>query len=144
MTRAGALDRIDALLSAITDPPFTSVIRTEPLAISGTPVLAYWIQGRSNGWETLGHIGSTTTIIIRAYFRLQESTDVRESVEADLWDAAVEIETALRGDSNLNDNCTDSNIGAQVFATLQVGNALYRTVSVPLEVQIYGDVPISA
>ena len=99
MSRSGALDRIDVLLSTITDPAFVAVIRAEPLALSGTPVLAYWVQARTNGWQTLSDIGSTTTIMVRAYFRLQVSVDVRESIELALWDAMVEVDTVLRGDA---------------------------------------------
>ena len=144
MTRAGALDRIDVLLSAITDPPFTAVVRTEPMAISGTPVLAFWLQSRSNDWRTLTNIGSTTTVMIRAYFRLQNAIDVRETVEADLWDAIVQIETQLRSDANLADNVTDSNLGLATFATQQIGDGLFRTVSVPFDIQIYEETTISA
>ena len=89
MTRAGALDRIDVLLSTITDPAFVAVVRAEPLALAGTPVLAFWVQSRTPGWQTLGDIGSTTTIMVRAYFRMQPSTDVRETIEAQVWDAMV-------------------------------------------------------
>ena len=144
MTRAGALDRIDVLLSAITDPPFTAVVRTEPMAISGTPGLAFWLQSRSNDWRTLTNIGSTTTVMIRAYFRLQNAIDVRETVEADLWDAVVQIETQLRSDANLADNVTDSNLGSATFATQQIGDGLFRTVSVPFDIQIYEETTISA
>ena len=143
MTRSGSLDRIDALLSGITDPKFTAVIRAEPLAISGTPVLAYWMQSRANDWRTLNNIGSITTVLIRGYFRLVESTNVRESVEADLWDAAFQIDTVLRSDANLADNCTDSNVGSATFSTEPVGNGLYRAVSVPFEIMIYEDVSIT-
>jgi hypothetical protein len=143
MTRSGSLDRIDVLLSGITDPKFTAVIRAEPLAISGTPVLAYWMQSRANDWRTLNNIGSITTVLIRGYFRLVESTNVRESVEADLWDAAYQIDTVLRSDANLADNCTDSNVGSATFSTEPVGSALYRAVSVPFEIMIYEDVSIT-
>jgi len=144
VTRAGALDRIDVLLSAISDPPFTAVIRAEPFALSGTPVLSYWMLSRSSDFRSLSNIGSNTQIMIRAYFRMQESADVRESVELDLWDAAVQIDTKLRSDANLDDNVTDSNVGSAVFGTVQVGNAWYRTVSVPFEIMIYEEVPITA
>ena len=144
MTRAGALDRIDTLLSGITDPPFTAVIRAEPLALSGTPVLAYWMLSRASDFRSLSNIGSNTQVMVRAYFRLQESADVRESVELALWDAAVQIDTQLRSDANLNDNVTDSNVGSAVFGMAQVGNALYRTVRVPFEMMIYEEVPIAA
>ena len=121
MSRSGALDRIDVLLSTITDPPFTAVVRAEPLALSGTPVLAYWVQSRSNGWQTLGDIGTTTTLMVRAYFRLQASTDVRESIELALWDAMVEVDSKLRSDANLAGNCTDSTVGSATVATIDIG-----------------------
>jgi len=143
VSRSGALDRIDVLLSAITDPAFTAVIRAEPLALSGTPVLAYWVHGRSNGWQTLGDIGSMTTIMVRAYFRVQASADVRESIELELWDAMVEVDTKLRSDANLDGNCTDSTVGAAIVTTMDIGGSYYRTATIPFQIEIYGDVTIS-
>ena len=143
MSRSGALDRIDVLLSTITDPPFTAVVRAEPLALSGTPVLAYWVQSRSNGWQTLGDIGSTTTIMVRVYFRLQASTDVRESIELALWDAMVEVDSKLRSDANLDGNCTDSTVGSATVATIDIGGQLYRTATIPFDIQLYEEVTIT-
>ena len=143
MSRSGALDRIDVLLSTITDPAFTAVIRAEPLALSGTPVLAYWVQSRTDGWQTLSNIGSTTRIMIRSYFRLQASVDVRESIELDLWDAMVEVDTKLRSDANLDGNCTDSTVGAATVATLDMGGGLYRTATTPFDIQLMGEITIS-
>jgi hypothetical protein len=137
------LDRIDVLLSTITDPAFTAVIRAEPLALSGTPVLAYWVQGRTNGWQTLSDIGSTTTIMVRAYFRLQASADVRESIELELWDSMTEVDTVLRGDANLDGNCTDSTVGSATVSTIDMGGALYRTATIPFEIQIYEEITIT-
>ena len=137
------MDRIDVLLSSITDPAFTAVIRAEPLALSGTPVLAYWVQGRTGGWQTLSNIGSTTRIMIRSYFRLQASADVRESIELELWDAMVEVDTKLRSDANLAGNCTDSTVGAATVATLDMGGGLYRTATTPFDIQIYEEVTIT-
>ena len=143
MSRSGALDRIDVLLSTITDPVFTAVIRAEPLALSGTPVLAYWVQARTNGWQTLGDIGSTTTIMVRAYFRLQASADVRESIELELWAARGEVDSKLRSDANLDGNCPDSTVGSATVATLDMGGALYRTATIPFDIQIYEEVTIT-
>jgi hypothetical protein len=143
VSRSGALDRIDVLLSTITDPAFTAVIRAEPLALSGTPVLAYWVQGRTNGWQTLSDIGSTTTIMVRAYFRLQASADVRESIELELWDAMVEVDTKLRGDANLDGNCTDSTVGSATVSTIDMGGALYRTATISFSIQIYEEITIT-
>ena len=101
MSRSGALAQIDTLLAAISDPAFVAVYRGEPLAISGTPVLAFWVTGRRNDFETLGDIGSRTTVMVRAYFRMQDSPDVRESIELAVWDAMVQIDTQLRSDADL-------------------------------------------
>ena len=143
MSRSGALDRIDVLLSTITDPAFVAVIRAEPLALSGTPVLAYWVQGRTNGWQTLSDIGSTTTIMVRAYFRLQASADVRESIELELWDSMVEVDTKLRSDANLDGNCTDSTVGSASIATMDISGSFYRTATIPFDIQIYEEVTIT-
>ena len=143
MSRSGALDRIDVLLSTITDPAFTAVIRAEPLALSGTPVLAFWVQARTNGWQTLGDIGSTTTIMVRSYFRLQASADVRESIELELWDAMVEVDSKLRSDANLAGNCTDSTVGNAIVSTMDIGGQLYRTTSTPFDIELYEEVTIT-
>ena len=143
MSRSGALDRIDALLSEITDPPFVGVIRAEPLALAGTPVVCFWISGRQDRYETLGDIGSTTTVLIRAYWRLQSSRVIQEAVELDIWDAAVNIDSKLRSDANLAGNVTDSSVGASSVQIMQVGDAFYRTLTVPYEMDIYGEVTIT-
>ena len=143
MSRSGALDRIDELLSEITDPPFVGVIRAEPLALAGTPVVCFWISGRQDRYETLGDIGSTTTIMIRAYWRLQSSRVIQEAVERDIWDAAVNIDSQLRSDANLAGNVTDSRVGAGSVQIMQVGDAFYRTLTVPYEMDIYGEVTIT-
>ena len=143
MTRAGALDRIDVLLSTITDPPFVAVVRAEPLALAGTPVLAFWVQARTPGWQTLSDIGSTTTIMVRAYFRMQSSTDVRETIEAQVWDAMVEIETKLRSDADLDGNVTDSVVGSAQVQYLTIEASVYRVVTVPFDVQIYEEITIT-
>jgi len=143
MTRAGALDRIDVLLSTITDPAFVAVVRAEPLALAGTPILAFWVQSRTPGWQTLSDIGSTTTIMVRAYFRMQPSTDVRETIEAQVWDAMVEIETKLRSDANLDGNVTDSVVGSAQVQYLTIEASVYRVVTVPFDVQIYEEITIT-
>ena len=143
MTRAGALDRIDVLLSTITDPPFTAVVRAAPLALAGTPVLAFWVQSRTPGWQTLTNTDSTTTIMVRAYVRMQPSTDVRESIEAQVWDAMVQIETKLRSDADLAGNVTDSDVGAAQVQYLTIDGAVFRVVTVPFEIQIYEEITIT-
>jgi hypothetical protein len=143
VSRSGALDRIDVLLSTITDPAFVACYRGEPLAISGTPVLAFWVTGRVNDFQTLGDIGSRTTVMVRAYFRMQDSPDVRESIELAVWDAMVQIDTKLRSDADLDGNVTDSSLGPATVGYINMGGGVFRTVSVPYEMEIYGEVTIT-
>ena len=143
MSRSGALSRIDALLSEISDPAFTSVLRGEPLAISGSPLLAYWITGRTNDYETLGDIGSRTSILIRAYFRMQDSQDVRETLEEEVWDTIVQVDSKLSSDADLAGNGTDSSVGSATVGYISMGGGVFRAVSIPFEMQIYGEVTIT-
>ena len=143
MSRSGAIDRIDALLSTVSDPAFTAVLRGEPLSVQGTPMLAFWVSGRSVRTMTLSDSSSVTEFIIRAYFRMQNSADVRESVELDIWDAMVNIDTALRGDSDLAGNASDIEIGESTTGYADIGGVAYRTLDIPLSVLILGDVPIA-
>jgi hypothetical protein len=143
MSRSGALDRIDVLLSAITDPAFVAVYRGEPLAISGTPVLAFWMLGRVDDFESLGDIGSRTTVMVRAYFRMQDAPNLRESIELAVWDAMVQIDTQLRSDADLDGNVTDSSLGPATVGYTNMGGGVFRTVSVPYEMEIYGEVTIT-
>ena len=143
MSRSGALAQIDTLLSAISDPAFVAVYRGEPLAIAGSPVLAFWMTGRTSAFETLGDVGSRTAIMVRAYFRMQDSPDVRESIELAVWDAMVQIDSQLRSDADLGGNVTDSNVGAATIGYLNMSGAVFRTVSVPYEMEIMGEVTIT-
>ena len=143
MSRSGAMDRIDALLGTVSDPQFTAVLRGEPLAIGGTPIVAYWIVGRTLDFTTLADVSNTTNFLIRAYFRVQVSADVRENLELDVWDALVNIDTALRSDANLAGNCTDSDVGTASAGYVELGGVAYRTIEIPFEVQNYGDVTIT-
>ena len=143
MSRAGAIDRIDSLLGSVSDPAFTAVYSGQPLAIAGTPTLAFWITGRTMDFRTLNDVSTTTNFLIRAYFRVQMSPDVRESVELDVWNAAVNIDTALRSDADLAGNCTDSDVGDAVVGYVELGGVAYRTLEMPFNVEIYGDVTIT-
>jgi hypothetical protein len=143
MSRSGALDRMDALLSTISSPAFVAVLRGEPLAISGTPVLAYWIENRESTAVTLTNAGSTTTFSVRAYFRLQTSADVRESIELELWDSMYEVSSVLLGDANLSGNVSDSRLGRASAGYVSIGGNTFRTMTVPYEVDILEDVTIT-
>jgi hypothetical protein len=143
LSRSGALSQIDTLLAAISDPAFVAVYRGEPLAISGTPVLAFWVTGRRNDFETLGDIGSRVSVIVRAYFRMQDSPDVRESIEEEVWDAMVQIDSQLRSDSDLGGNITNSSVGTATVGYTNMSGSVFRTVSVPYEMELFGEVTIT-
>ena len=143
MSRSGALAQIDTLLAAISDPAFVAVYCGEPLAISGTPVLAFWLTGRRNDFETLGDIGSRVSVTVRAYFRMQDSPDVRESIEEEVWDAMYQIDSQLRSDADLGGNVTDSSVGAATVGYTNMGGGVFRTVSVPYEMELLGEVTIT-
>ena len=143
MTRSGAIAQIDTLLSTISDPAFVAVYRGEPLAIAGSPVLAYWMTGRTNAFETLGDIGSRVAVMVRAYFRMQDSPDVRESIELAVWDAMYQIDVKLRSDADLGGNVTDSNVGAATIGYTTMSGGVFRTVSVPFEMELMGEVTIT-
>ena len=143
MSRSGALSQINTLLSTISDPAFVAVYRGEPLAIAGSPVLAYWLTGRIAAFETLGDIGSRVSVMVRAYFRMQDSPDVRESIEEAVWDAMYQIDAKLRSDANLGGNVTDSNVGPATIGYVNMGGGVFRTVSVPFEMELMGEVTIT-
>ena len=143
MSRSGALDRIDALLVGITDPTFGAVLRGEPLSISVTPVVAFWLSGREVSFLTLGDASSATEFTIRAYFRMQASQNIRETTELTIWNAAVSIDTALRSDSDLAGNVTDIVIGSATTGYTDMGGVAFRTLDIPLTVEIMGEVTIT-
>ena len=128
--------RIDALLSGISDPVFTAVYQGEPLAISSTPVLAFWLTGQEVTAGTMTSQGTTTRLTVRAYFRMQVSPDIRESMEEDVWDAMTNIHSALVADIELNGHASDLRIGIAEAGFIEIGGNAFRTVSVPIEVDI--------
>jgi hypothetical protein len=143
MSRSGAIDRIDTLLSTITDPAFVAVMRGEPLAIAGTPLLAFWVAGRTITGETMTRDGSITNFSIRAYFRMQSSANVRESLELDVWDAMYNIHDVLAADTELSGNCTYSQVGDAQAGYQEISGTAFRTVSIPFEVEILDDVTVA-
>ena len=94
-------------------------------------------------FETFGDASTTAVFTISCYWRQQLSPDVRESIEDEIWDAAVNIKTALRGDSNLSSNCTDSRPGNAVIDIEVMGGQPFRTLTIPFEVEIYGEETIT-
>ena len=143
MSRSGALDRIDALLDGVSSPDFVYVARGEPLSISATPMVAFWLSSREATAMSCTDVSSLTEFTVRAFFRMQTSQDVRESTELDIWNAMVNIDSALRGDSNLSGNVNDMEIGTSSTGYTEMGGVAYRTLDVPLSVEILGEVTIT-
>ncbi len=143
MSRSGAIDRIDALLGSVTNPTFGAVLRGEPMAIAQTPTVAFWMTGREVDFLTLNDVSSLTEFTIRAYWRLQMSRDIREDIELEVWDATVNIDGALRGDSDLAGNVSDIDIGSASTGYTDIGGVAYRTLDIPLSVQIMSEITIT-
>tara|TARA_R110002020_G_scaffold77761_5_gene196217 strand:- start:6274 stop:6708 length:435 start_codon:yes stop_codon:yes gene_type:complete len=143
VSRSGALDRIDALLGTVSDPTFGAVLRGEPFSIAQTPTVAFWLQSRTVSFLTLKDSSTSTTFTIRAYFRMQSSRDIREDLELNIWDAAVNIDSALRGDSDLAGNVDDMEIGDATTGYTDIGGVAFRTLDIPLTVEIMGEVTIT-
>lgn len=137
------MDRIDALLGTVSDPSFGAVLRGEPLSIARTPTVAFWLTSREVSFMTLKDVSTFTQFTVRAYFRMQASQDVRESTELDIWDAVVNIDSALRGDSDLAGNVQDMEIGTATTAYIEIGGIVYRTIEIPLTVEIMSEVTIT-
>ena len=137
------MDRIDALLGTVSDPSFGAVLRGEPLSIARTPTVAFWLTSREVSFMTLKDVSSFTQFTVRAYFRMQASQDVRESTELDIWDAVVNIDSALRGDSDLAGNVQYMEIGTATTAYIEIGGIVYRTIEIPLTVEIMSEVTIT-
>ena len=104
---------------------------------------AFWITNRVSTQATLSDMSTMTTFMIRSYFRMQVSSSVRENIELDLWDTAVNIDTALRGDSTLSDNVNDLNVGSTATGYTDIGGVAYRTLDIPLSVEVLGEIPIA-
>lgn len=143
MSRSGVLTTIDSLIDGVTSPDFAVVYRGEPLSIPTTPVAAFWLEEHNELFTTLGDASTVATFMIRCYWRMVESPDVRETIEAEVWDAIVNIKTALRGDANLSGNCTDSNPTEASIDFEEIGGNVYRTVSIGFDVEIYGEMSIT-
>ena len=143
MSRAGVLSTIDSLISGVSSPTFTAVYQGEPLQVPTTPIAAFWISSQSEDFQTLGDASTTLELMIQCYWRQQLSPNVRESIELEIYDAIVSIKTALRGDSNLSGNCTDSRPGTATVGIQVVGRTPFRTLSIPFFVDVYGEETIT-
>ena len=143
MSRAGVLSTIDSLISGVSSPTFPAVYQGEPLQVPTTPIAAFWISSQSEDFQTLGDASTTLELMIQCYWRQQLSPNVRESIELEIYDAIVSIKTALRGDSNLSGNCTDSRPGTATVGIQVVGGTPFRTLSIPFFVDVYGEETIT-
>lgn len=142
MSRSGAIAAIDTALGTVTSPTFVSIYIGEPLSVPMTPMAAFWLTGQREDFTTLGDASTIADFMIRCYWRMQASPNVREDIEAEMWDTIVKIKTALRADSNLGGNVTDSRPGDASTGYIELGGIVYRHVSVPFSVNIYGEEPI--
>ncbi len=137
MSRQGVLDAIATHLNAVTTPTFQHVIRAEPLSVPASPAVGFWYAGDSTLFESLGDVSIEERFIIRALWRIEEASQVRESVELEVWNANRAIQTALRGDSQLGGNCTDLKLAEATVGYVQIGGAVFRALTIPVAVWVY-------
>ena len=142
MSRSGAIAAIETALGTVTTPTFVATYIGEPLSVPATPMVAFWMTGQREDFTTLGDSSTIAEFMVRCYWRMQASPDMRESIEGEIWDAIVGIKTALRADSNLGGNVTDSRPGDATTGYIEIGGLVFRQVSIPFEVNIYGEEPI--
>jgi len=143
VSRAGVITAIDTALSSVTNPTFTMVYIGEPLSVPTTPMAAFWLSQHSEDFTTLGDSSTVAEFTIRCYWRVQSSPNVRETIEAEMWDAVVGIKTALRADSALNGNAADSRPGDATFGYIEIGGNVFRVVTIPFDVNIYAESTIT-
>jgi len=142
VSRAGAIAAIDTALGNVSGPAFTTIYIGEPLSIPTTPMAAFWLTGHREDFTTLGDASTIVDFSIRCYWRMQASPNVRETIDDQLWDVIVGVKTALRANSNLSGNATDSRPGDATTGYIEIGGAVFRQVTIPFEVNIYGEEPI--
>jgi hypothetical protein len=143
VSRAGVITAIESALGTVTNPAFTMTYIGEPLSVPTTPMAAFWLSQHREDFTTLGDSSTVAEFTIRAYWRMQASPNMRETIEAEMWDAVVGIKTALRADSALGGNATDSRPGDASFGYIEIGGAVFRIATIPFEVNIYGESPIT-
>ena len=143
MTRAGAITAIQTALGTVTSPTFVATYVGEPLSIPATPMVAFWMTGQREDFTTLGDSSTIAEFMVRCYWRMQASPNMRESIEAEIWGAIVGIKTALRADSALDGNATDSRPGDASTGYIEIGGLVFRQASIPFEVNIYGESTIT-
>lgn len=139
MSRAGVITAIDEAINSVQTPTFPMVYIGEPLSVPTTPMAAFWLSQHSEDFTTLGDSSTVAEFTIRCYWRMQTSADVRETIEAEMWDAVVGIKTALRADSALGGNAADSRPGDATFGYIEIGGNVFRIVTIPFEVHIYAE-----
>ncbi len=139
MSRSGAITAIEDALATVTTPTFVASYIGEPLSVPATPMVAFWVSGQREDFSTLGDSSTVADFTVRCYWRMQSSPDMRESIEAEIWDAIVGIKTALRADSSLGGNAADSRPGNATTGYIEIGGLVFRQITIPFEVNIYGE-----
>ena len=111
---SAAITRIDTVLKAVSSPNFQAVYAGEPVTLPASGAqCAFWYVGDSPyaGGKTLGNVMISEQFVIRAYFTFKDAPQLRQSIEALLWDACRNIKAGLYGDADLNSLVTDLDVG---------------------------------
>lgn len=114
MDKNKAVNRIHELLRSISKPRFDEYVVGQPRSVSAERVVAFWYLGDEpppEGPATLGNAMVYEVFMVRGYWKVSDAPQLRESREGELWDFVRNSKAAFRGDSTLNGNVTDLDVG---------------------------------
>ena len=143
MSTSGVLSTIDSLLSAVSNPTPQAIVRGEPLSINASPTFAFWLSSQSEDFETLGDRSTRVTFLIRAYWRLQQPTDLKEALELEVYNAIVSIKSKLAGDALLSNNCQYSIPGDATTGYIEMSGITFKILTIPFVVSVYSESTIT-
>ena len=152
MSRKGALDRIDKILTQENGgTKMRKVYRGDPtdtgLSLGEGPFAAYWIGGEVTKDKTFGNVMVTHQITVAVYWAIPNNERQLAANELAIWEAMRDIQTAFRADSDLGGNTTDLEIDEAEVGTLPVGRgtaAEYRVLRFELHLIDLEEEAISA
>jgi hypothetical protein len=116
--------------------------RGEPATPPG-PCIRFWYVGDGDptrfAARTLKDVTVGERVMIRLYLPVSNRDSApAQTVESDLQAFVVALKTALWGDSQLGGNCADLDVGAAETGWLLLDGGAWRTVSVPLTLDLVG------
>tara|TARA_R110000824_G_scaffold53298_1_gene147656 strand:- start:274 stop:720 length:447 start_codon:yes stop_codon:yes gene_type:complete len=147
MSRSGALDQVDTLLSSVSgiSPSFVAVSRGEPLNIPALPWCAFWVSGLSviEEMTTLGDESTITEITVRSYHPASLEPGTNEKVTLEVWNAIAGIRSALLGDADLGGNAAQIHISNADVMNVEINGNWFVQTNQNLDVWLLGDTTVT-